>query len=107
MSNIITKLAELQKLHPEATVKFNVSEDTSFWEHSCLYVDECDSSVTYVELTQYKEYLVDMEELKENIWDELSSNDEYNDLTEGEFEELVECQCDKYKFDKCIVVRIG
>ena len=103
---IIQKLTEVQQLHPKATVKFLVSEDTSFHDFNALYIDECDCSVRVEELTEYKDKLLDLDDLKDNLEDDILYDD-IIDLTDGEYESLLEDRAFEYVFKEYIIVKLG
>ena len=106
MSNIINKINELKLQYPNATIKFNVSEDTCFHEFNSLYIDECDCSVRYEELTDYENKLLDLDGLQDEVGDEVL-NEDHEDLSDAEYDLLFEDRCDRYIFTGYIIVRIG
>jgi len=104
--SIIQKLNSLQQLHPKAIVIFSVSEDTSFYDFNSLYINEYECDARYTELTQYKEMLLDLDDLIDSLADDIYYDD-IIDLTDGEYESLLEDRADKYVFEEYIIVRVG
>lgn len=102
----IDKLNKLVKENPEAEIKFNVSEDTSFYEYSCLLLSEEGAWVSLEELCLDNGMYYDLEELMDKVNDEIWDN--HRDMTDCEYELYLEDYVDvNYKFEKIIVVRLG
>ena len=104
---IIQELHELSIKHPNAIVKFEVSEDTNFHEFNSLYIDECDCSVRVEELTEYDNKLLDLDDLMDNLGYDILDEDGVNDLSDAEYVLLLEYRAMKYCFKEYIIVRIG
>lgn len=106
MSKFTNELNKLVLENPTARVKFNVSEDTSFYEHSCLLIDEENAVVNLEELCLVDDKYYDLEELTDKVNDEIW--DDHNDLNDREYEEYLENHIEaNYEFEKIIVVRLG
>lgn len=99
--SFIDKLNKVVKENPDAQIKFQVSEEIDFWEHSSLLLDSSIASILVENLTDYNGKLVDQEELEDTL-----IYDSDKDLIGEELALNVKVRLSKYRFEKYIIVNL-
>ena len=93
--------------YPEAEIIFSVSEDTSFHEHSSLYIPDCDTYMYVEDMVRYGDKLLCEEDLTDELLYDLCIDD-CSDLSDDKLLEMVEEKIkNEYKFTKYIIIRVG
>lgn len=103
-----SKEKELRDLlidNPELPLIIFCSDEvwTGEGDYSVAAVGKCE----IMELTEYGNCLLDEDELEEHLRDDLAFEDEYENLSDKEFDEVIAKKVSEAEFTKAIVVYVG
>ncbi|MCI8409962.1 MAG: hypothetical protein HFJ09_11955 [Lachnospiraceae bacterium] len=99
------KLKELIVNNPELPLLIFVGEEAYAGEFSYNMAEV--NFVGIEELTVYKNYCIEKEEYKEQLIDDLSDVEEYKELSDKEYFEMIDKKVEEAEYIKAIVVNVG
>lgn len=100
---------ELRKLiieNPDLPLLFFVGDDAYIddgYQYSMAYA----SNAEIQELTLYSDVWLDKEDYAEKLADDLCDEEEYKDMTDEEYNKIIDDMVEKTEFVKAIVIYVG
>ena len=111
MANIDTSLKDTKELrqliidNPDLSLVIFAGEDS--WHDNWCYEMNYAHGIGIEDLTNYKDLYVTKEDFEDMLTDDLSYDDEYKNLSDDEFNKVIDDMVSKAEFTKCIVVYVG
>lgn len=100
--------AELRKLiieNPDLPLLIFCGEEAYSGEFS--YESNADIRCDIQELTLYKDYWIPKDEYDEHLRDDLCGEEEYKDMTDEEYDRIIDQKVNETEFVKAIVIYVG
>ena len=111
MAKIETSLKDTKELrqliidNPNLPLLIFAGEDS--WHDNWCYEMNYAHGIGIEDLTNYKDLYVTKEDFEDTLIDDLSYDDEYKNLSDDDFDKMVDDIVAKAEFTKCIVVYVG
>ena len=103
--NDTTKLRNLILENPELPLLIFCGEDS--WHDEYPYEQADASSGETKELTLYKDYWLDKDDYEDTLSDDLCYEEEYKDMSDDEYNKMIQQKVAETEFVKAIVVYVG
>lgn len=103
--NDTTELRNLILENPELPLLIFCGEDS--WHDEYPYEQADVGKVGIQELTFYNDWWMDKEDYEDRLSDDLCDEEEYKDLSDQEYNQMIEQKVAETEFVKAIVVYIG
>lgn len=103
--NDITELRNLILENPDLPLLIFCGEESNSGEYPYEQADVGSGEIK--ELTLYNDYWMDKEDFEDKLSDDLCDEDEYKDLSDQEYNQMIKQKVDETEFVKAIVIYVG
>ena len=111
MAKIETSLKDTKELrqliidNPNLPLLIFAGEDS--WHDNWCYEMNYAHGIGIEDLTNYKDLYVTKDDFGDMLTDDLSCDEEYKNLSDDEFNKVIDDMVSKAEFTKCIVIYVG